>query len=88
MDSLLPRDYPVLSNTSLRPILRLHSSGTRLRCRPGELYLGAATSREQMHLLVYWDQNVFEGRLVKEWLEEVKEATQYYLGREEYLARL
>lgn len=48
-----------------------------------ELYLGANMSNHRMHLFVFWDSNVYEERLVKEWLDEVRNATEWYLGREE-----
>lgn len=60
--------------------LHLVSSQTRLHCRPAELYLGAATTRQQLHLNVYWDNNVYEEDTVNEWLMEVRNAVQFYLG--------
>ncbi|KAF8163367.1 hypothetical protein B0H34DRAFT_320922 [Crassisporium funariophilum] len=87
MDHLVPQDYP-LSKDAKTATLHLSSSGTMLHCRPSELYLGAATSRQQLHLNVFWDNNVFDEGVVIEWLEEVKEATNFYLGQEEAQARL
>lgn len=80
VDFLLPRSYPLLKSKS-EPVLRLVTSETRLHCRPGELYLGASTSRGQLHLNVFWDGNVYDEDLVKEWLDEVRGATELYLGR-------
>lgn len=34
----------------------------------------------KIHLLVFWDSNVYEREMVQGWLEEVKFATEYYLG--------
>lgn len=48
---------------------------------PAELYLGAATSRGRMNLYVRYDGNVFEEGVVTEWLDEVREAVLWYLGR-------
>ncbi|KAG5647225.1 hypothetical protein DXG03_000760 [Asterophora parasitica] len=77
IDSLLPRNYPIAGAS---PILFLVTSGTKLHCRPTELYLGATTTRQQLHLHVFWDQNVYDDELVKVWLHEVREATEVYLG--------
>lgn len=64
------------------PILHLLSSDLRLRCRPGELYLGASTFHSQLCLKFFWDGNVFDGATVKEWLDEVREAAIWYLGQD------
>ncbi|KAF5373659.1 hypothetical protein D9758_000627 [Tetrapyrgos nigripes] len=78
IDLLLPRDYPAGSGESQ---LHIHYSATHLRCRPGELYLGAATSRQQLRLNIYWDLNVYDKALVEEWFFDVKDAVRHYLGR-------
>ncbi|KAG7447896.1 uncharacterized protein BT62DRAFT_946652 [Guyanagaster necrorhizus] len=76
VDKLLPREFPVGGKT---PKIYLHWSGTRLRCRPGEIYLGASTFRDELELVVLWDNNVTEEAIIEEWLQEVKRATSYYL---------
>lgn len=53
-----------------------------LHCRPTELYLGASTSAQRLRLIVYWDNNVFEEDLITEWLDEVKNAVDFYLGQD------
>jgi len=78
MDLLLPHTYP-LSRSESEPVLRLLKSETRLHCRPGELYLGAATSRGQLRVYVFWDGNVYHEDVIKEWLDEVKGAMEQYL---------
>lgn len=79
-DHLMPLGYP-LSGQGQEHLPRLHvlSSIVRLRCRPGELYLGASSSRKQLHLTIDYDGNVYESDIVQEWLEEVKTATKIYL---------
>jgi len=72
VDGLLPADYPGL---------RLERDMTRLRCRPGELYLGARTQYGQMHIHVFFDGNVVEEDVAREWMDEVEMALEYYLGR-------
>ncbi|KAF9464774.1 hypothetical protein BDZ94DRAFT_1255858 [Collybia nuda] len=79
IDSFLPRDYPILRGTRDLRKLHLVSSHTTLHCRPGELYLGAATASQQLHLSVYWDVNTYEEVTVSEWLKEIKAAIQFYL---------
>ncbi|THU87270.1 hypothetical protein K435DRAFT_348677 [Dendrothele bispora CBS 962.96] len=82
MDLLLPRDYPIQqsSNDTQNPLLHICSSHTYLRCRPGELYLGASTSRQRLHLNIHWDLNVYDEAVVDEWFSEVKSAVRHYLG--------
>ncbi|KAK0463978.1 uncharacterized protein EV420DRAFT_1638899 [Desarmillaria tabescens] len=75
-DKLLPREFPV-GGTS--PRIYLRCSGLRLRCRPGEIYLGASTFRNELELVVYWDNNVTDRAIIEEWLQEVKNAASYYL---------
>jgi len=60
--------------------LELMTSASRLRCRPCELYLGAATVQRRLHMYVCWDTNVYEDGLVAEWLEKVGIATVFYLS--------
>jgi hypothetical protein len=59
--------------------LRIMQSDTHLRCRPTELYLGADTTHGQMRMYVFYDGNVYKEAVVKEWLEEVRAATLWYL---------
>ncbi|KAG5635532.1 hypothetical protein H0H81_010944 [Sphagnurus paluster] len=85
MDKLIPSHYPLATEGEEErtvPQLLLHKTQTRLHCRPAELYLGASTKRQQLHIHVFWDMNVYDEDVVKEWLEEVREATVVYLGGE------
>ncbi|KAK0196968.1 hypothetical protein F5146DRAFT_23232 [Armillaria mellea] len=75
-DKLLPCEFPVGGET---PTIYVRSSGLRLRCHPGEIYLGASTFRNELELVVYWDNNITEKIIIEEWLREVKNATSYYL---------
>lgn len=77
-----PQSHYSPSRWSEKPNLHVHSSRTHLRCRPAELYLGASTSRRQLHLSVSWDGNVYDETIVKEWLEEVKNAAEWYFVNE------
>ncbi|KAF9484726.1 hypothetical protein BDN70DRAFT_849389 [Pholiota conissans] len=84
VDLLLPRQYPVgYDKESNRPSLWFINDTSMLHCRPTELYLGASTSQEKLRLLVYWDNNVFDEAVVTEWLNEVKNAIEFYLGQDE-----
>ncbi|KAG6917961.1 hypothetical protein DXG01_017145 [Tephrocybe rancida] len=56
------------------------TSGVKLHCRPAELYLGASTVQQKLHLSVFWDKNVYDENLVTEWLNEVREAAYVFLG--------
>ncbi|KAJ3915996.1 hypothetical protein F5877DRAFT_47500 [Lentinula edodes] len=79
-DHLVPPYYPHSATAESAPILHLIKATTRLRCRPTELYLGAATARGRLSLNVFWDENVYKREVVKEWLDEVREATKWFLG--------
>ena len=59
----------------------MEQSTTYLHCRPAELYVGAATSRKKLAINVFYDGNVYQESLVQEWLEEIKDATLWYLGQ-------
>ncbi|KAF9053784.1 hypothetical protein BDZ89DRAFT_1098268 [Hymenopellis radicata] len=73
VDDILPRNYPSSATVST-PTIRLLSSAAHLRCRPGEVYLGAASVGNIMYMNVFWDSNVVKEDIVKEWLAEVKAA--------------
>ncbi|KAG9314848.1 hypothetical protein JVU11DRAFT_3945 [Chiua virens] len=47
--------------------------------RPGELYFGATNLGGRMNMNLYYDRNVFEDGVVKEWSDEVKAAVLSYL---------
>lgn len=86
IDAILPTHYPLASaqaspqeGPEAQHSLVLLSSDLRLRCRPGELYLGASTSNNKLHLKFFWDGNVFDDESVKEWLREVRDAVVWYL---------
>ena len=50
-----------------------------LRCRPAELYLGAASVRGELQVYIFYDENVYEKKDVEEWLGEVRQALLTYL---------
>jgi hypothetical protein len=58
------------------------------------LYLGSATVAGEMRMYVFYDANVFEYDIVREWLGEVRDATIHYLapgtigGSDDTLAKL
>ena len=82
MDKRLPQEYPLIkTNESVR--LQLGQVVSRLRCRPGELYLGAVTTQNQLRAFVHFDSNVFDECLTNEWLEEIRMALEFYLGCED-----
>ena len=62
--------------------LRIVDTSVHLRCRPSELYLGALTSRGALQFFCYADTNVYEEDVVREWVQEVAQATVAYLGKE------
>ncbi|KAJ3723437.1 hypothetical protein C8R42DRAFT_37269 [Lentinula raphanica] len=81
-DHLVPPRYP-RDSESTAPTLHLVKSTTHLRCRPTELYLGASTAQGQLSLNIFWDENVYTRDVVEEWLNEVRGATESFLGANE-----
>jgi hypothetical protein len=83
MDKILPYEYPATSyDSSVKVRLQLGEVVSRLRCSPGELYLGAVTMRKQLTPFVHFDSNVFDEAVIEEWMTEVKMALEFYLGEE------
>ncbi|EKM82619.1 hypothetical protein AGABI1DRAFT_118066 [Agaricus bisporus var. burnettii JB137-S8] len=80
-DQLYPEFYPLSGE---RHTLRLVRSVVGLHTRPRELYLGATTVRGQLRMYIYYDTNVYDEDLVKQWLDEVKDATFHYLLPKKY----
>jgi len=73
----VPLHYPVEG----KPKIILHSTKHRLHCRPNEFYLGAKTSKGELCMFVYVDQNIYDKDMIDEWLQkDVKDAVEYYLG--------
>ncbi|EJD06369.1 uncharacterized protein FOMMEDRAFT_165197 [Fomitiporia mediterranea MF3/22] len=82
-DALFPLVYPLpsLSVAQSQPArLWVRDTEIYLRCRPGELYLGAFTSCGDLKFVTFVDANVYDPDIVQEWMEDVKAATVYYLG--------
>ncbi|KAF9234348.1 hypothetical protein BU15DRAFT_79099 [Melanogaster broomeanus] len=81
---LAPADFPGTTwahggssvGNNFRGILDGASSRT-----PGQLYLGAVTIHKQLHMKVFYDVNVFEEAIAREWLDEVRDAVVWYLGQ-------
>lgn len=46
------------------------------------LYFGATTTRGQLRLGIFWDENVYERQVVEQWLDELKGAAEWFLGSE------
>ena len=61
------------------PTIEIVNSWKKLSVRPGELYLGAETKDQKLSISVSWDGNAFSNDLVEEWLDEIRQATEYYL---------
>ncbi|KAF8556519.1 hypothetical protein OG21DRAFT_1506449 [Imleria badia] len=76
-----PSPLPSGSDADTTPRITVENARVHLHTRPAELYLGAVTSSGRMNLYVQYDGNVFEEGVVREWLDEVREAVLWYLGR-------
>ncbi|KAF7309981.1 hypothetical protein MIND_00370900 [Mycena indigotica] len=55
------------------------SSDLHLRCRPGELYVGAKTIQGVTELWVFYDRNTYQEEVVHEWLDEICQGLAHYL---------
>ncbi|KAK2466855.1 hypothetical protein APHAL10511_001113 [Amanita phalloides] len=75
IDNLVPQMY-----NGPRAKIKVKTLRTVLNCRPAELYLGSSTFDKQLNMSVYWDKNVYDEATVVEWLADIVEATQHYLG--------
>jgi hypothetical protein len=62
------------------PRIIVKSYTPHLRCRPRELYLFTYSYGGMIRFGCYWDENVFEAQVVKEWVQGVAEAAEWYLG--------
>ena len=69
----------VPSEIPTTPTLELVNSWKKLSVRAAEFYLGAETKDQELSIFVSWDGNVYKDELVEEWLEEIRQATEYYL---------
>ncbi|TFK77444.1 hypothetical protein BDN72DRAFT_44127 [Pluteus cervinus] len=78
LDAFLPFEYGSENGTKIV----LHRSGTRIHCRPMEFYLVAETFRGRLLMYIFFDKNVYDQKVVEEWLEEVRAATLHYLGED------
>ncbi|KIJ68173.1 hypothetical protein HYDPIDRAFT_83607 [Hydnomerulius pinastri MD-312] len=63
------------------PRLRVVDCQSYMHCQPGELYISSAVFQEQLVMRVFFDANAYDEEMVQEWLEEVKAACVWYLGR-------
>ncbi|KZV65123.1 hypothetical protein PENSPDRAFT_638822 [Peniophora sp. CONT] len=76
MDALLPLTFPQAG----KPTVHRLSSDMHLHCRPGELYLSAKTTHGVTELYAFYDGNVYEESVVREWLQEVELGFNHYLA--------
>ncbi|GJE91990.1 hypothetical protein PsYK624_081430 [Phanerochaete sordida] len=81
-DALMPEAYPLPgAGAPPEPVrLRLHGAAHDLRCRMGELYLGALTWRGRLQFFAAFDARTYDEALVRAWTEEVRGATLAFLG--------
>ncbi|KAH0825745.1 hypothetical protein J3R83DRAFT_9918, partial [Lanmaoa asiatica] len=68
------------------PRLHVEYWQTHVRILPGDIYVGALTSRKQLQYFSLYDENVYSRDITRELLGEIKEATLWYLGRPQQAA--
>ncbi|VDC01217.1 unnamed protein product [Peniophora sp. CBMAI 1063] len=81
VDPLCPFSFPVPQQEGQPAVETLHRVRSKmyLRCRPAELYLGAASVKGELHVYIFYDENVYDAKDVEEWLDEVRKALVSYL---------
>ncbi|KZV65109.1 hypothetical protein PENSPDRAFT_587382 [Peniophora sp. CONT] len=81
VDPLCPFSFPMPQQEGKPEVetLRRVRSKMYLRCRPAELYLGAASVKGELQVYIFYDENVYDGKDVEEWLGEVREALLCYM---------
>ncbi|KAF8838029.1 hypothetical protein BDN67DRAFT_982819 [Paxillus ammoniavirescens] len=72
---------PTPDTSEDEPKVFVEYAGMHLHARPMELYLGAATWDGQLQMSVCYDGNVYEEGIIREWLDEFKDAAVWYLGQ-------
>jgi hypothetical protein len=60
--------------------MTLESGLTQARCRPAQLYLSAWTLDGRLNFTSFYDANVYSTEIVREWINEMQAATEWYLG--------
>ncbi|KAF8553902.1 hypothetical protein OG21DRAFT_1173840 [Imleria badia] len=77
-----PPSPPVsTSEAEMTPKVMVENSGIHMHARPAEHYLTADSISGRLNMYVIYDRNVFEEVVVREWLDEVREAVLWYLGQ-------
>ncbi|KAF8515960.1 hypothetical protein JB92DRAFT_2912691 [Gautieria morchelliformis] len=75
----VPAEYPLNGPPSLGR-LRLSSIRHYLRCRSAELYLTSVSYRHKLQLVAFCDTRAYGETLVPEWLSNLGQAIEWYLG--------
>ncbi|KAF8553899.1 hypothetical protein OG21DRAFT_1173784 [Imleria badia] len=77
----LPSPSVSTSETELTPKVVVENFEIHIHGRPAGLDLTADSISGQLNMHVLYDSNVFEAGVVKEWLDELREAVLWYLGQ-------
>ncbi|KAH9946117.1 uncharacterized protein BXZ73DRAFT_72957 [Epithele typhae] len=81
-EAYVPRPKaPMAALPATSDLLRILDMATYLHARPMEFFLGNMTERHQIGLGLTYDANVYQLADVEEFMEECRQATLYYLGR-------
>ena len=69
------------SEAEIIPKIVVENSEVHLHARPAELYLTADSINGRLNMYISHDKNMFEEVVVREWLDEVREAVLWFLGQ-------
>ena len=80
MNKTVPAEYPLEHSGPTPSHLRITSIRHYLRCRPAEFYISALSYQQELQLCVFCDTRAYDEALVREWLSNVGQAAEWYLG--------
>ena len=80
MNKTVPAEYPLEHSGATPNRLRITSIRHYLRCRPAEFYISSLSYHQELQLLVLYDTRAYNEALVREWLSNVGQAAEWYLG--------
>jgi hypothetical protein len=63
-----------------KPFLRLNGADPHIRSMGGMLYLTIMGNLGRLWIYCWWDENAYDADLIKEWVDEIAKAADFYLG--------
>lgn len=76
-----PTPSVTASEAEMTPKVVVENSTIHLRVYPAEIYLTADSINGLLNMHAIYDGNVYEAGVIREWLDELREAALWYLGQ-------